>query len=53
MLCASGDIIQKERKNVWDYLEVHVYDQWSMELFENLKELTVFVNNEIEVNQIR
>ncbi|WP_278278031.1 hypothetical protein [Acetivibrio ethanolgignens] len=34
MLCASGDILQKERKNVWDYLEVHVYDQWSMELQE-------------------
>ncbi|KSV57995.1 LuxR C-terminal-related transcriptional regulator [Acetivibrio ethanolgignens] len=33
--------IEKAQKNMWDYLEVHVYDQWSVELQEFLEAVSI------------
>lgn len=33
--------IEQARKNVWNYLETHVYDQWSMEIQEFLEAVSI------------
>lgn len=33
--------IERSRMDIWDYLEVHVYDQWSVELQEFLEAVSV------------
>lgn len=33
--------IEEARKDLWDYIEVHVYDQWNVELQEFLEALSI------------
>ena len=38
---AELQAIEEAQKNMWDYLEVHVYDQWSVELQEFLEAVSI------------
>lgn len=33
--------IEESRKDIWDYFEVHVYDQWNVELQEFLESISI------------
>lgn len=46
-LCA----IEESRKDIWDYLEVHVYDQWSVELQEFLEAVSIVEQFHLQMAQ--
>lgn len=46
-LCA----IEEAQRNMWDYLEVHVYDQWSVELQEFLEAVSIVEQFDLRLAQ--
>ena len=46
-LCA----IEKSRMDLWDYLEVHVYDQWGVELQEFLEAVCIVERFDLQMAQ--
>ncbi len=46
-LCA----IEKSREDMWDYLEAHVYDQWSVELQEFLEAVSIVEQFDLQMAQ--
>lgn len=43
--------IEEARKDLWDYLEVHVYDQWSVELQEFLEAVSIVEQFDLQMAQ--
>ncbi|MGN0396220.1 MAG: LuxR C-terminal-related transcriptional regulator [Coprococcus sp.] len=43
--------IEEARKNMWNYLETHVYDQWSMELQEFLEAVSIVERFDLRLAQ--
>ena len=43
--------IEESKKDMWDYLEVHVYDQWSVELQEFLQAVSIVEKFDIQMAQ--
>lgn len=43
--------IEESRKDLWDYLEVHVYDQWSVELQEFLEAVSIVEQFDLQMAQ--
>ena len=43
--------IEQAQKNMWDYLEVHVYDQWSMEIQEFLEAVSIVEQFDLRLAQ--
>lgn len=43
--------IEQAQENMWDYLEVHVYDQWSMELQEFLEAVSIVEQFDLQLAQ--
>lgn len=43
--------IEESRKDIWDYLEVHVYDQWSVELQEFLEAVSIVEQFDLQMAQ--
>lgn len=50
---ASAELhaIEESRTDLWDYLEVHVYDQWSVELQEFLEAVCVVEQFDLQMAQ--
>ena len=43
--------IEESRKDIWDYLEVHVYDQWCVELQEFLEAVCIVEQFDLQMAQ--
>lgn len=43
--------IEESKKDMWDYLEAHVYDQWSVELQEFLEAVSVVEQFDLQMAQ--
>ncbi len=43
--------IEESRKDIWDYLEIHVYDQWNVELQEFLEAVCVVEQFDLQMAQ--
>lgn len=43
--------IEESRKDIWDYLEVHVYDQWNVELQEFLEMVSIVERFDLQMAQ--
>ena len=43
--------IEKSKMDMWDYLEVHVYDQWSVELQEFLEAVSIVEQFDLQMAQ--
>lgn len=43
--------IEQAQKNMWDYMEVHVYDKWSMELQEFLEAVSIVEDFDLRLAQ--
>ncbi|MGN0507060.1 MAG: LuxR C-terminal-related transcriptional regulator [Lachnospiraceae bacterium] len=43
--------IEESRKDLWDYAEVHVYDQWSVELQEFLEAVSIVEQFDLQMAQ--
>ncbi|MDD6572433.1 MAG: AAA family ATPase, partial [Thermoflexaceae bacterium] len=43
--------IEESRKDLWDYLEVHVYDQWNVELQEFLEAVSIVEQFDLRMAQ--
>lgn len=43
--------IEESRKDIWDYLEVHVYDQWNLELLEFFEAVCVVERFDLQMAQ--
>ena len=43
--------IEESRKDIWDYFEVHVYDQWSVELQEFLEAVSIVEQFDLQMAQ--
>ncbi|MGN1179728.1 MAG: LuxR C-terminal-related transcriptional regulator [Suilimivivens sp.] len=48
---AELQAIEKSREDLWDYLEVHVYDQWNVELHEFLEAICVVERFDLQMAQ--
>lgn len=44
--------IEESRKDIWDYFEVHVYDQWSVELQEFLETVSIVEQFDLHMAQL-
>ncbi len=45
-------IIEATRKDWWDYLETHVYDQWNVELQEFLMDISIIEQFDLQMAQL-
>lgn len=43
--------IEESKKDMWDYLEVHVYDQWNVELQEFLEAISIVEQFDLQMAQ--
>ena len=43
--------IEESRKDLWDYVETHVYDQWNVELQEFLEAISIVERFELHIAQ--
>lgn len=43
--------IEESRRDIWDYAEVHVYDQWSVELQEFMEEVCIVEQFDLQMAQ--
>ena len=43
--------IEESRKDIWDYFEIHVYDQWSVELQEFLEAISIVEQFDLHMAQ--
>lgn len=43
--------IEESRQDIWDYFEVHVYDQWSVELQEFLEAVSIVEQFDLQMAQ--
>lgn len=43
--------IEESRKDLWDYVETHVYDQWNVELQEFLESISIVERFELHIAQ--
>ena len=43
--------IEESRKDIWDYLEVHVYDQWNIELQEFMEAVSIVEQFDLQLAQ--
>lgn len=50
---ASAELraIEESRMDLWDYLEVHVYDQWSVEMQEFLESVSIVEQFDLQMAQ--
>ena len=48
---AELDAIEKSRKDIWDYLETYVYDQWGVELQEFLAAVSIVEQFDLSLAQ--